>query len=1292
MALKCTDLVDISQTITRHQPSSPQMTTCAKTTANMSNEPHRETPTSKESGRTYSILRTDTETGDMVDSARPWSSEDGETDVPVSFNSNKRSHGGPSATICARNCVSNDVAGDPVSVDDESSAACMKGKIIRCVQRKEQREASEDTVYSEDRKEATLLPRTGSRASRKEHDDDAVDQHSAGGSSVGAPIVKKITANRDLGRFSGNVQSHSVTTSSALRGNQMCPVDWTTNELLDHQRCQSSSAICNMKSEDGKMLPYKSDTLAFRESPECTQHQQRKYDSLTPERSSESGVGATDSMKERGVKMRLHKGSCPRDEATQSPEMSSQYVCTDRGSTSSFTAGSNTLNYDTSLPLDGNAAVTSGQQLSPAFQANFTTGSSAHSLLNPYGSTHHSEDSYRGDFCGGPLDCPMKMGSCISPMLAAAAVAALAGGRFSSTSATSQFDSLFTSQSSGKFSTHLTDFNLRPGDLSLVERTATDRSQSRGDAEQDTPLSPMHAMYNTSKLLFGNMSGDRLTADTPSPPSLSASVSPRITELCKPRDLYDSMMQEDEGDEEDEGENDEEAEDMESAEQETSGTEITGKTGSGQHWTFEEQFKQLYVLSDDPKRKEFLDELFAYMQRRGTPVNRIPIMAKQVLDLYELFHLVVARGGLVEVINKKLWREITKGLSLPSSITSAAFTLRTQYMKYLYPYECDTLGLSSPSELQAAIDGNRREARRSSYSFDYSMIINPSGMNRTMSPSNMMNNQPSNMAMNPTIPVTAMLSNPRLAASTSVPSSGGSPDVLPSISHLSGMALPFSGSALGLTAQAMHPMLGFSSGAGTGLPIQVPPSTVTHQLSSTSHQLFPPHFIHPMASTAGFPFGSSNNLPSLMSGGMEEIAIGSSSAHATSCLFPGIPSSLAAAAATLFGAGFPAIPGAFVSGSSQTLTSEDHVPGAGTCCRPSPSSQTRSGDDLTQSNGTRNQMSQLGVGSFTGPCAHQRIVSRSPSPLNLAANEEDLDNQSNKNHSQQLTKSPQECDNADRREKRVSEGRRNDRNTASSPDSTRRHNRQMKEENKQIRGDPSDTTSRLTNISDTAVVQTSKWNYPVIGATGTQCSRLLFGSDGNATASDCEEFVGKSMTQFLAAATSGTSNGMLSTDDTGGSMVNFSPSSTAQHNNENTTNRGLPSSSSSTKRPVARPPSGTRYDSPAAKIPRTTPAAASAQETSPKRSIFNNAQTRKPGALAQESRRAGESNPINNTARDNSGNNVGIHGASFSMMSQNFRIQAQSGGPVGLPQNAMVVTMEIGNVLYQGVLFGQIRR
>ncbi|KAB0356020.1 hypothetical protein FD754_000176 [Muntiacus muntjak] len=116
-------------------------------------------------------------------------------------------------------------------------------------------------------------------------------------------------------------------------------------------------------------------------------------------------------------------------------------------------------------------------------------------------------------------------------------------------------------------------------------------------------------------------------------------------------------------------------------------------------WTDEEQLEQLYELDADPKRKEFLRNLFSFLQRRGTPVNRIPIMARQVLDLFMLYVLVMEKGSLVEVINKKLWREITKGLNLPTSITSAAFTLRTH----------------NPNELQAVIDSNRREGGRQSF-------------------------------------------------------------------------------------------------------------------------------------------------------------------------------------------------------------------------------------------------------------------------------------------------------------------------------------------------------------------------------------------------------------------------------------------------------------------------------------------------------------------------------------------------------------------------------------------------
>ena len=105
-------------------------------------------------------------------------------------------------------------------------------------------------------------------------------------------------------------------------------------------------------------------------------------------------------------------------------------------------------------------------------------------------------------------------------------------------------------------------------------------------------------------------------------------------------------------------------------------------------------------------------------------VNLEKVMAKQVLDLFCLYNLVVERGGLVEVIQRKIWREITKGLNLPSSITSAAFTLRTQYMKYLYPYECHKENLSTFEDLQNAIDGNKRDNRRNNERFEPA-FINP---------------------------------------------------------------------------------------------------------------------------------------------------------------------------------------------------------------------------------------------------------------------------------------------------------------------------------------------------------------------------------------------------------------------------------------------------------------------------------------------------------------------------------------------------------------------------------------
>ena len=62
-----------------------------------------------------------------------------------------------------------------------------------------------------------------------------------------------------------------------------------------------------------------------------------------------------------------------------------------------------------------------------------------------------------------------------------------------------------------------------------------------------------------------------------------------------------------------------------------------------------------------------------------------------------------------------------------------------RYTKYLYPFECVKRNLSNPTELQAAIEGNKREGRRGSYGAYPEMALSglhpgPGGMPSQISP------------------------------------------------------------------------------------------------------------------------------------------------------------------------------------------------------------------------------------------------------------------------------------------------------------------------------------------------------------------------------------------------------------------------------------------------------------------------------------------------------------------------------------------------------------------------------
>ena len=62
----------------------------------------------------------------------------------------------------------------------------------------------------------------------------------------------------------------------------------------------------------------------------------------------------------------------------------------------------------------------------------------------------------------------------------------------------------------------------------------------------------------------------------------------------------------------------------------------------------------------------------------GQHITRVPVLGGKEVDLYKLFNQVVRRGGILQVVVGRLWREISRELELPPSVKCDAYVLRTQ--------------------------------------------------------------------------------------------------------------------------------------------------------------------------------------------------------------------------------------------------------------------------------------------------------------------------------------------------------------------------------------------------------------------------------------------------------------------------------------------------------------------------------------------------------------------------------------------------------------------------------------
>ena len=100
---------------------------------------------------------------------------------------------------------------------------------------------------------------------------------------------------------------------------------------------------------------------------------------------------------------------------------------------------------------------------------------------------------------------------------------------------------------------------------------------------------------------------------------------------------------------------------------------------------FWERLYTLYTIGQEPERVEFLDNLFSSLHRKGKTIKRIPIVDKEILDLYNLFKFVTSKGGSVKVTCSKQWSEIGKLLKINNR--NSRRVIKNHYTYFLKDYE-----------------------------------------------------------------------------------------------------------------------------------------------------------------------------------------------------------------------------------------------------------------------------------------------------------------------------------------------------------------------------------------------------------------------------------------------------------------------------------------------------------------------------------------------------------------------------------------------------------------------------
>ncbi|KAG7492925.1 hypothetical protein MATL_G00019350 [Megalops atlanticus] len=136
-------------------------------------------------------------------------------------------------------------------------------------------------------------------------------------------------------------------------------------------------------------------------------------------------------------------------------------------------------------------------------------------------------------------------------------------------------------------------------------------------------------------------------------------------------------------------------EDTSSSEEEDEGEAEEEEEGASS----EEEEEEVEPFPEE--RDNFLQQLYKFMEDRGTPINKRPVLGYRNLNLFKLYRLVHKLGGFDNIDSGSIWKQVYQDLGIPVLNSAAGYNVKCAYRKYLYGFEeyCTSTGIAFRMEL-----------------------------------------------------------------------------------------------------------------------------------------------------------------------------------------------------------------------------------------------------------------------------------------------------------------------------------------------------------------------------------------------------------------------------------------------------------------------------------------------------------------------------------------------------------------------------------------------------------------